>query len=86
MRATGVRAWMVVLLCVLSLGVAPAPARADNPIVQTIYTADPAPLVHNGRVYLYTGYDEDRRIPGRRHADHPGPGLHPHRLIPLERP
>jgi hypothetical protein len=22
--------------------------RADNPIVQTIYTADPAPLVYNG--------------------------------------
>jgi arabinoxylan arabinofuranohydrolase len=34
-------------------------ARADNPIVQTIYTADPAPLAHNGRVYLYTGHDED---------------------------
>ncbi|WP_426514735.1 family 43 glycosylhydrolase [Dactylosporangium sp. McL0621] len=37
----------------------PAAARADNPIVQTIYTADPAPLVYNGRVYLYTGHDED---------------------------
>ncbi len=37
----------------------PSPARADNPIVQTIYTADPAPLVHNGRLYLYTGHDED---------------------------
>ncbi|MFI7432390.1 family 43 glycosylhydrolase [Micromonospora haikouensis] len=36
-----------------------APAHADNPIVQTIYTADPAPIVHNGRVYLYTGHDED---------------------------
>ncbi|WP_326555975.1 family 43 glycosylhydrolase [Micromonospora sp. NBC_01813] len=35
------------------------PANADNPIVQTIYTADPAPLVHDGRVYLYTGHDED---------------------------
>ncbi|MFF4620876.1 glycoside hydrolase family 43 protein [Nonomuraea jabiensis] len=34
-------------------------ARADNPIIQTVYTADPAPLVHNGRVYLYTGHDED---------------------------
>ncbi|MER5702802.1 family 43 glycosylhydrolase [Micromonospora sp. NPDC002296] len=34
-------------------------AKADNPIVQHIYTADPAPLVHNGRVYLYTGHDED---------------------------
>ena len=37
----------------------PSPAQADNPIVQTIYTADPAPLVYNGRVYLYTGHDED---------------------------
>ncbi|WP_353902466.1 family 43 glycosylhydrolase [Micromonospora harpali] len=36
-----------------------APAHADNPIVQTIYTADPAPIVYNGRVYLYTGHDED---------------------------
>ncbi|MEV2239848.1 family 43 glycosylhydrolase [Micromonospora andamanensis] len=34
-------------------------AKADNPIVQHIYTADPAPLVHNGRVYVYTGRDED---------------------------
>ena len=40
-------------------GVASGVARADNPIVQTIYTADPAPLVYNGRVYLYTGHDED---------------------------
>ena len=41
------------------IGLFPAIARADNPIVQTIYTADPAPLVYNGRVYLYTGHDED---------------------------
>ncbi|WP_433364491.1 family 43 glycosylhydrolase [Actinoplanes sp. CA-142083] len=45
------------VLSVLAL-FAPA-AHADNPIVQTIYTADPAPLVYNGRVYLYTGHDED---------------------------
>ncbi|KAL4812108.1 glycosyl hydrolase [Aspergillus spinulosporus] len=32
---------------------------ADNPIVQNIYTADPAPLVHDGRVYVFTGHDED---------------------------
>lgn len=43
----------------LTLTLAPVGAGADNPIVQTIYTADPAPLVHNGRVYLYTGHDED---------------------------
>ena len=49
--------WFVTALCIVAL--APAVARADNPIVQTIYTADPAPLVYNGRVYLYTGHDED---------------------------
>ncbi|MER6093238.1 glycoside hydrolase family 43 protein [Streptomyces bluensis] len=49
---------LVSLLCVIALFQGGA-ARADNPIVQTIYTADPAPIVHNDRVYLYTGHDED---------------------------
>ncbi len=35
---------------------------AQNPIVQTNYTADPAPMVHNGTVYLYTSHDEDKTI------------------------
>jgi len=34
-------------------------AQADNPIVQTRFTADPAPMVHDGVVYLYTSHDED---------------------------
>lgn len=33
-------------------------AAARNPIVQTCFTTDPAPLVHDGRLYLYTGRDE----------------------------
>jgi hypothetical protein len=33
-------------------------ALADNPIVTDIYTADPAALVHDGRMYVYTGRDE----------------------------
>ncbi len=33
--------------------------NALNPIVQTMYTADPAPMVHNGKMYLYTSHDED---------------------------
>ncbi|WP_437643409.1 glycoside hydrolase family 43 protein [Sorangium sp. So ce362] len=37
----------------------PSGALADNPIVQTIYTPDPAPMVYNDTVYLYTGHDED---------------------------
>jgi len=36
-----------------------AAALADNPIVQTNYTADPAPMVFEGRLYLYTSHDED---------------------------
>ena len=32
---------------------------AQNPIVQTCYTTDPAPLVHNDRMYVYTGHDEN---------------------------
>ena len=32
---------------------------ADNPIVQTVYTADPAPMVHDGICYVYTSHDED---------------------------
>lgn len=33
--------------------------KAQNPIIQTKFTADPAPLVHKDTVYLYTGHDED---------------------------
>ncbi|MEX0980747.1 MAG: glycoside hydrolase family 43 protein [Bacteroidales bacterium] len=32
---------------------------AQNPIIQTIYTADPAPMVHNDTLFLYVGHDED---------------------------
>src|SRR6266542_3313869 len=56
-------AWAVCLLSIAGLLAAMtvfAPrARADNPIVQTIYTADPAPLVYDGKVYLYADHDED---------------------------
>jgi hypothetical protein len=33
--------------------------HAENPIVQTNFTADPAPMVYRGTVYLYTSHDED---------------------------
>ena len=42
-----------------ALSLLPA-AVADNPIVQTRYTADPAPVVIHGKVYLYTDHDEDK--------------------------
>jgi len=34
-------------------------AGAQNPVVQTWFTSDPAPMVHDGTMYLYTGHDED---------------------------
>ncbi len=33
--------------------------RADNPVVQTCFTADPAPMVYKDTVYLFTSHDED---------------------------
>ncbi|KAK0384969.1 hypothetical protein NLU13_7447 [Sarocladium strictum] len=48
-----------VLLLGLALHGVPTTVRADNPLVQTIYTADPAPMVHDGRVYVFTTHDED---------------------------
>ena len=36
-----------------------ATLRAQDPIIQTKYTADPAPMVYNDTVFLYTGHDED---------------------------
>ncbi|GAT63439.1 glycoside hydrolase family 43 protein [Paludibacter jiangxiensis] len=37
-------------------------AKADNPIIQTNYTADPAPMLYDGTVYLYTSHDEDKTV------------------------
>ena len=34
-------------------------STAQNPFVQTWFTSDPAPMVHNNRMYVYTGHDED---------------------------
>ena len=35
------------------------PVAAQNPFVQTWCTSDPAPMVHDGTMYVYTGHDED---------------------------
>ena len=46
-------------LFIMTLGMFAFSATAQNPIVQTMYTADPAPMVYNGKMYLYTSHDED---------------------------
>ena len=33
--------------------------KAQSPIIQTKFTADPAPMVHNDTIFLYTSHDED---------------------------
>ncbi len=47
---------LVVLFMVVSLKNS---VDAQNPIIQNVYTADPAPMVHNDTLFLYTGHDED---------------------------
>lgn len=37
---------------------------AQNPIIQTKYTADPAPFVYKDTVFLYTSHDEENAGPG----------------------
>ena len=43
------------LLCLLGF----INIHAQNPFVQTWFTSDPAPMVHDGTMYVYTGHDED---------------------------
>jgi len=38
---------------------APLSVQSQNPVVQTWFTSDPAPMVYGDRLYLYTGHDED---------------------------
>lgn len=40
----------------------PTIGYAQNPIVQTYFTADPAPMVFDGTVYVYTSHDEDSTV------------------------
>lgn len=50
---------MLLLLAGSSLGYAHENIPPQRPIIQTKYTADPAPLVYNDTVFLYTSHDED---------------------------
>ena len=36
--------------------------KSTNPIVTNIYTADPAPMVYEDTLYLYTTHDEDQLV------------------------
>lgn len=45
----------ILLALVLSAGL----CAAQNPIITTAYTPDPAPFVYGDRLYMFTGHDED---------------------------
>ncbi|MBB3912571.1 glycoside hydrolase family 43 protein [Sphingomonas desiccabilis] len=57
MSRIGIKA-AIAILCVIATPKL-AGAQSGPPIIQTRFTADPAPLVHDGVVYLYTSHDED---------------------------
>jgi arabinoxylan arabinofuranohydrolase len=50
---------------IMTLAVLPYLAIAQNPIIQTKFTADPAPMVYHDTVFLYTSHDEDDAPPGQ---------------------
>lgn len=47
--------YSVITTCMLL----PQSAFATNPIAQTVYTADPAPMVYDNTCYVYTSHDAD---------------------------
>jgi hypothetical protein len=49
---------------ILTGGLMIAASYAADPIIQTKFTADPAPLVYDGVVYLYTTHDQEDAPPG----------------------
>ena len=54
----------VLAAAAVTLGAAgsfPLPAEAKNPIIQTSFTPDPAPVVFGDTLYVYTGCDKDAR-------------------------
>ncbi|MGF7233055.1 glycoside hydrolase family 43 protein [Arachidicoccus sp.] len=47
-----------ILSFVLFFSMAFFESKGQNPIIQTIFTADPAPMVYHDTVFLYTSHDE----------------------------
>ncbi len=49
----------ILLIILLNFGFAQHKIPHQLPIIQTKFTADPAPMVYNDTVFLYTSHDED---------------------------
>ncbi len=52
------------LLTMIMVGLCMSEAHSQNPIVSHIFTADPAPVVHEGIDSLYVYCDQDENVPG----------------------
>lgn len=46
-----------IIIAFAAFGLGPA-ASAQNPVIQTHFTPDPAPMVYKGKMYVYTGDDQ----------------------------
>ena len=64
MTLSEIRMLVVCIAVTVLMGLETA-CHAAEPIIQTSFTADPAPLVYDGVVYLYTSHDEDDAPPGQ---------------------
>lgn len=58
MKSIGKSLRLLLVLC-LTQGYAQYSVPPLHPIIQTKYTADPAPMVYNDTLFLYTSHDED---------------------------
>jgi len=47
------------IAAIFFIAILPFNLNAQNPIIQTKFTADPAPMVYKDTVFLYTSHDED---------------------------
>lgn len=50
---------MIKRTTLIALAAMPAMLAAQNPVIQTMFTPDPAPYVHGDTVYLFVDHDED---------------------------
>ena len=61
------------ICCLLALSIAASRCYADNPIVQTAVTADPAPLVAYATIPSHRTQASKRLVIGQRKGEFPGP-------------
>ncbi len=48
-----------IVAALFGIAAMPCSGISQNPIIQTVYTADPAPMLYNDTMFLFTGHDED---------------------------